>query len=307
MATLREFLEDEYAPIHQLSDRSVILYRHTIAMFSRFLGHEASNDDLTDLTVSRFLRWRAEQVKQTSVLKDRTQLLAMANHLAKKRRIPEFLVLPPMRAPGRVPRCYLMEEVSALLDAASRYHGEIGGVPRNWYYVTLIRCCLETAGRIGEVKSLRWSDVDVGRRQVMFRAESRKGKTRDVERAISGDLCALLGRHRREPGDLVWPAPKHESTLWLHLKQLCRRAHIENRGYHGLRKTAASYVAATYGHDQATRLCDHSKPSTTSRHYFDSRVVGTGVSAADVLPPLTALPGGSQAARVSAPDPEPAQ
>lgn len=307
MATLLDFLMDEYAPIHQIGERTVTLYRHTIAMFSRFLGHEATYDDLNDLTVSRFLRWRAETVKKTSVLKDRTQLLAMSNHLAKKRKIPEFLVLPPMRAPGRIPRCYLMEEVASLLDAASRYHGEIGGVPRNWYYVTLIRCCLETAGRIGEVVSAEWSDLDIPRKVITFRAENRKGGTRDVERSLSGDLCTLLSRHAGQPHERIWPTPKHRTTLWLNLKQLCRRAHIENRGYHGLRKTAASYVAATYGHDQATRLCDHSKPSTTSRHYFDSRVVGTGVSAADVLPPLTALPGGSQAARVSAPDPEPAQ
>jgi integrase len=303
--TLREFFDAEYAPIHQLSDRSIVLYRHTIAVFGRFLGREAEYSDLTDLTVSQFLQWRAKTVKVSSVLKDRVQLLAISNHLAKKRRIPEFLVLPPMRAPGRVPRCYLMDDVEKLLTAAGRWYGEVGGLPRSWYYVTIIRCCLETAGRIGEVRRCRWSDVDLERHTLTFRAENRKGQTRDVERSISPQLCQLLARHKRGGSELIWPATKHESTLWLHLKTLCKRAGIENRGFHGLRKTAASYVAATYGHEQATRLCDHSKPQTTHRHYFDSRVVGTGPSAASVLPPLTALLG-SPAPTESEPDRGPA-
>lgn len=56
--TLREVLE-RYAILQNLSDRTVVLYSHTLDRFRDCLGHEPTIDDLDDMIVAGFLRWRA--------------------------------------------------------------------------------------------------------------------------------------------------------------------------------------------------------------------------------------------------------
>ncbi|NBX73933.1 MAG: hypothetical protein EBQ89_06495, partial [Alphaproteobacteria bacterium] len=60
--TLRELLLDRVAPLKNLSDRSVEMYSSTLDRLRDFVGHEPTVDDLDDLTIAKFLRWRATTV-----------------------------------------------------------------------------------------------------------------------------------------------------------------------------------------------------------------------------------------------------
>ena len=283
---IRDVLLERYAPLNQLSARTVQLYGHTIDRFEEFLGRPAELTDLDDLVVSRFIQHRLNDprrpVRRATVLKDRVQLLAIANYCAKKRLIPEFLTLAPMRAAPRLPQAYLLEEVRAILRVARSLAGTEAGLPAAWYWQTFIAAMVQTAGRVGEVQALTWQCVDRERECVTFLAETRKGRTRDVERGISADLAALLEQQRSQPADLVWPWHKTNQVKWLRLRSLCKRAGVQYRAWHAFRKTAASYLAASGGNAQ--QLLDHDRSSTSEKHYLDNRIVGRRVSAADVLP-----------------------
>ena len=93
MMTLRELLIDRIAPLKNLSDRSVELYCETLNRFRDFLGHEPAVDDLDDLTVAKFLRWRASTVQSkrrglispASLAKDSAHIRSLWVWLAKKR------------------------------------------------------------------------------------------------------------------------------------------------------------------------------------------------------------------------------
>lgn len=285
---IRDVLLERYAPLYNLSARTVVLYGHTIDRFEEYLGRPATLEDFDDLVISKFLQHRLTNpkrpVRRTTVLKDRVQIMAIANYCAKKRLIPEFLTLAPMRAAPRLPQAYLIEEVQAIIRAAGQRPGLECGLPSAWYWQTLIATMVQTAGRIGEVSRLTWQCVHPDRQLVVFLAETRKGRTRDVERAISPELAARLELHRGEPTAPVWPWDKTEQVRWSRLKVFCRRAGVPYRAWHAFRKTAASYVAASGGNAQ--KLLDHDRSSTSERHYFDSRIVGGRVSAVDVLPPF---------------------
>ena len=56
--TVRELLVSRYAPLHQLTPRSVVIYRGTIDQWATFLGREPAISDFDDLEVSRFLQHR---------------------------------------------------------------------------------------------------------------------------------------------------------------------------------------------------------------------------------------------------------
>ncbi len=91
--TLRDLLVDRIAPLKGLSDRSVAMYLSTLDRFRDFLGHEATVDDLDDLTAAKFIRWRGSTVHSksrglispASLAKDSAHLRSLWTWLAKKR------------------------------------------------------------------------------------------------------------------------------------------------------------------------------------------------------------------------------
>ena len=137
--TMRELLE-RYALLMNLSDRSVILYGHTIDKVREFLGREPMVADLEDVTVSKFLRWRATNVARGrlvsphTVAKDRSQLLAIWNWACRKKLHPgEWPGLPRQKKVKRTPTAYTLDEMSRLVRAAKARRGRMSGLPAAWW------------------------------------------------------------------------------------------------------------------------------------------------------------------------------
>lgn len=293
--TLREVLK-RYAILHNLSDRTVVLYGHTLDRFRDCLGHEPTIDDLDDMVVAGFLRWRATTpykghiVSAASVAKDKCQLVAMANFAAKKRmrrsdgELVEFLALPRTKQIRHAPQAYTADEVTRLILEARRRPGTVDGHPAGWWWSTLIYTAWQTAERIGALLALRWADVDLASRTMLFRAETRKGRSSDLLRVITPDLAELLEPERREPEQPVWRWDRRAYTsIWVVLKAMTTKCGIRGNGFHKLRKASASYIAAAGG--DATEHLGHAKPEVTRAHYLDSRITQTR-PAVEFLPTL---------------------
>jgi integrase len=289
-----------------LSDRTVGLYRYTLDRFREYLAStgrenpEPTLDDLDDIVVSRFLRWReitphkGKIAARNSVLKDRTQLVAIWTYASKKKlagsRGPvEWPSLPPYRGIERIPRAYTSDDVAKLIRTAKLRHdrcfkGPIDGLPNAWWWSTRIYVAWLTAERLGAMSALRWEQVDLDRCEILFLGATRKGKTRDIVRGINRQCADMLSQHRRGPNDLVWPWDRLPTSIWTSLRQLCERAGVTYRGFHGFRKASISYYHAAGG--DGTRLADHDRQSTTRKSYFDPNIVNDGPRAPDLLPPL---------------------
>lgn len=69
------------------------------------------------------------------------------------------------------------------------------------------------------------------------------------------------------------------------MKVLCDSAGVRYRGFHGLRRTAASYAALAGGTAAATLLLDHSDPNL-QRVYVDPEICPTDQGGVTSLPPL---------------------
>lgn len=283
---LREIYESEYSVLRTHNAACQRQYRMTLQRWAEQLGREPTVADLDDLVVQRYLATRRAAVKAATARKDRNQIAALHKYCAAKRYVEQFPTYPQIRAPGRIPRAYTVEDVSALLREALRKRPPMKGtrLPPHLFFSTLIRCCWESAERIGGHLAMEWQDVDLAQRFVVFRAEGRKGATRDIMRPISPQLAEWLEQIRGAEGERVWPWTLEKSGLWHHLDMLCKRAGVVNRGFHGLRKSAASYVAAAGG--DATQLLDHSNPAITKRHYLDETIARPRQTAIDLLPPL---------------------
>lgn len=287
--TLTELL-DRYALLMGLSARSVTLYGHTVEQLRRHLGREPLVTDLEDVTVARFLRWRATQgrggkpVSPATVSKDRSQLLAIWTWACKKKLHPgEWPGLPRQKRVRHAPVAYTAEEIAALIRVARTRRGPYGAVPAAWWWSCLLQVLWQTGERVGAAFALRWGDVDTARGSILFRAATRKGGREDIVRPITPELAAELEQRRGEPEALVWPRAGHPLSCYASLRILCERAGVRPRGFHAIRKASASYVAA--GGGDATAHLGHADPAMTRGHYLDPRITQTRTGL-DFLPRL---------------------
>jgi len=291
--TLRELVE-RYALLRGLKGKTVALYGMLVDRLELFLGREATVKDLDDLVIARYLRWRAEtpgwkgrRPSPASVCKDKVMIQAFWTYAARKRLAAEFPELPKIKVPKRLPtgRAYTADDVAALVRRCRHRIGYIDGLPASWWWATLIYTIYCTGERYEATTSLRWGDVDLAGRQVIFRGESRKGATRDIQRQITPELASMLAQHRREDHELVWPWDRRSRSQWASLKCLCKSAGVKYRGFHGLRRTAASYAALAGGRAAATQLLDHSDPKL-QQVYVDPAICPSDTDSTAALPPL---------------------
>lgn len=288
---LREIYEIEYAVLRVHSESCKKQYLMTLSRWAESIGREPTTADLEDLAVQHYLAVRRQQsVKAATVRKDRNQIAALWTYCARRRYVDQFPTLAQIRAPGRIPRGYTVEDVSAMIREAMRRRPALKGTrtPPHVFLPTLIRSCWETAERIGAHLALEWQDVDLAGRFIVFKAEGRKGATRDIMRPISPELALWLEQMRGAEGERVWAWSQDKTTLWHHFDKICRLSGVTNRGFHGLRKSAASYIAAAGG--DATQLLDHSNPAITKRHYLDETIARPRQTAIDLLPALDLTP-----------------
>jgi integrase len=288
--TVRELLVSRYAPLHQLTPRSVVIYKGTIDHWAKFLGREPLLSDFDDLEVSRFLADRAthrcggKPISANTVSKDKAQISTLWSWAAKKRLVEQFPSLPRTKIVHRTPKAATVDAMQQLMAAASTGKRKMyGDLPVAWFWSTLIRVAFETGERRGALMALRWSEVDLEGLQVTFLAETRKGRSRDIVRAISQSVADQLKLHRGAPGDLVWRYPGKPHSLYASWDLLRKRAGVEVRGLHSIRKSSASYLAAAGGN--ASEHLGHSNPRTTAA-YLDPSIVRPRETAVSRLPEL---------------------
>lgn len=290
--TLAELFE-RYADLRNLNPKTAALYSMLLERLRAHLGHEPTVDDLDDLVISRYLRARATQswagkvVRPASVQKDKVMIAAVWNLAARKRWARDFPELPRIKVAKSIPvgRAYSAGDVALLIRRARTRKGTTGGHPSCWWWPTLIYTAYCTGERATALLSLRWGQVDIERRQVLFRGETRKGSTHDIQRDFTPQLADWLAIRRGEPDDLVWHWDRARGSLWTSLKLLCRLAGVKYRGFHGFRRTRASYAALAGGKAAATQVLDHSDPKLQER-YVDPDICPTEQSGVDCLPPL---------------------
>jgi integrase len=210
---IRELFE-RYSLLKGLDRKTIALYSMLADRLDRFFGRPVTTRDLDDMQVGRFLRWRAETPgwrgrlpSAATVRKDQNMIQAAWRYAARKKIAREFPDLAPVRVPKRLAagRAYTIDDVSKLVRRARRRFGRTGGLPSSWWWSTLIYAAVCSGERFTALSSVRWADVDLERRRMIFRGETRKGRTRDIERQITAELADMLAQQRRGPTDLVWP------------------------------------------------------------------------------------------------------
>lgn len=283
--TLNDFFSTTYRPLRLRgrSPNTTRLYGCTIRAFARWLRYEPTLDDLTDLTISRYLEHRASIRSPYTAEKERTQLLSLWRCAADRRLVPDRPTVLPAPLPERTPTAWTLEQLRSLRRAAAATRGTVGTVPAGVWYAALVSVLWETAARISEV--LDSPPAAFAPPHLLVAAEQRKGRRRDRLYLLSPDTCTLLAQALGSTRLLDWPWSRE--YLWLRWKDIVARAGLQRPGrcgFHELRRAAATHYASLGG--DATRLLDHDNPRTTRRWYLDPRLISSGAPPCEVLPRL---------------------
>ena len=283
--TLHELFHDHYRPL-RLRGRSlntVRLYGCTIRSFSKWLRYEATVDDLTDLTLSRFLDHRASIRSPYTVEKERSQLCSLARFAADRRIIQMRPEVPPAQLPEREPQAWSIDSLHALMRSAAATRGTVGTVAASVFWVSLISVLWETAERIGAVMAC--SPGDFTAPHLLVRAEYRKGGKRDRAYRLTPKTCELVRQTAGAQRIFCWP--QNKTYLWRRYADVVARAglgHGRHLAFHMLRRSAASHFHALGGDAQA--LLDHRNPQITQRWYLARWLTDKNPQPCDVLPSL---------------------
>lgn len=273
--TLNELFEIYVAKrLRGCSSNTIRLYKHSIAAFTKSLGHETTLNELTDENIQRHM-WRLvdEGRSRATANKDCAQLCAIWRFANRNNLISSWPSVRKLQEPERVPLGWLPHEIDKIFESIDREPGRVSTAPAKLWWKCLLLVLIDTGERIGPMRKL--PRTSLAGQYLLIPAELRKRGTRDKLYKLSAKtavlLADLLSTHN-EP--MLFPWDRCETYLYNRYTGILTRAglsHDSKSKFHRLRKTTASIVKRMGGDAQAAM--DHSSARTT-RAYLDPRIVG---------------------------------
>lgn len=250
------------------------LYKTTLRTFDKFLGRNATLDDLNDETVSKYADWRKGHVHARSVNKDLFNLLAIWRWCNRKGLVDTWPDVQLEQPPKRTPVAWSEKQIKKLFAHTLTLPGRVGQVRANLWWPALLLVAWDSAERILAIMELTWERVDLDTGWVRFAAEHRKGGVADSSVKLSKDTVAALKKIRRGDGTgLVFDWPYSWPYLWQRLGKIQRDAGLPadaQSKFHRIRRTVASFAEAAGAN--ATAMLRHSKREITES-YLDPKIV----------------------------------
>jgi integrase len=180
---------------------------------------------------------------------------------------------PPRLRPPEEPEALTAEQARKLLDAARDHPLEVP-----------VALALLAGLSRGDLRALTWKEVDLDA-GLVTRPRHKTGRA--LRLPISPPLAEILGRHRRRAGPVCPRLPKSDSSLGKALHRLYDKAGVPRGGWHRLRHSAATLLAAA-GVDVATigRMLGHRPGSPITLRYLhtdDARLREAARAMADAV------------------------
>ena len=194
-----------------------------------------SGKPVSDRTVERDLRFLLAILNWAARSKDREGRLLLRSNPLKGLRVPRE------KNPNRV--LLTQAEYEALLEVS---------VDMDWRFRVALVLAHETGHRIGAIRKLRWSDIDVDAGVIRWRGEHEKTGYEHRTPVTVEVLAVLEEARRRNPGigdapllpatndPTRWVRPSQVFRWWNRAEALAELESKRGRGWHSLRRKFAS-------------------------------------------------------------------
>lgn len=274
--TLRDVCFSLYFPnrLRIQSQKTIKEYELAIRDLKKFLLRDPVVSDLTDETISRYMRWCLQKDLAPKTINERRgRLCALWNWLARRGHMAIFPTVEKLPEPESVPHAWSREEMTKLFAACRGQRGLIAGVQASIWWLGLHAIAWNCGERIGAIMALRWEWVDYETGVLRVPAKVRKAKRKSAAYRLWNETIDLLRQLEQPRRDLLFPWPYHETTLYNRYKRMRKLAGLSidrHAAFHRMRVSHASWIDA--GGGDATRALLHDSSATTQKHYLDPTV-----------------------------------
>lgn len=203
--------------------------------------HPLARRPVAGITSTDIARYRDDRLKAVSTGTVSRELSVMGNIFTIARRewqihLPRGNPVTDTRKPGEAPaRDRRLEEgEEERLSAAALQYEQTSKALR---MASIIKLALATAMRRGEIASMRWENVDLGKRAI-FLPRTKNGDSRSVP--LSATAITVLESLKRRDDGWVWGCDIDEHSITTAFDRICKRAEIANLRFHDLRHEAIS-------------------------------------------------------------------
>ena len=260
--TLKQAI-DLYLEYSKANKRSHKLDDNYCKVFSEFFGNNTRLKDITPQKLEKFKMYLKQDKRNSTVnryLEAMSKMfnVAISNKIARLNPIKEIKKLKQDNFKIRFLTKDEEKRLFKVLKSDRIYH----------HYIPIIICALQTGMRKGEIKNLKWSNIDFYNHCIEL-LKTKSGKARTIP--ISNKLMAeFLKLKENKLSEYVFTNP-YTKTKYNHLQHgftsALEKANIQNFRFHDLRHTAATRMTER-GIDLAVvkEILGHSDIKTTMRY-----------------------------------------
>lgn len=247
------------------SEQTAKRYFATLISFEKFLDRPAKVQDLNSEAYGAWCKHRRDVcgVAPSTLHGEAQKFCVLWRWLARRRECNECNVVLP-RKHEKENSTWLQDEFGRIEKAGRECTWFVGKVPGRIYWPALLGVAVESGERLGALHQLQAHHFDLEARKVLFPANIRKGKMRDLTKPLSEqtvkDVEALLAICPQRPFAAV-----QKNSMYHPMRRLLCDAGLpsdRSRMFHCLRRYHATQVTIMGGN--ATRSLDHSDPRITN-------------------------------------------
>ena len=283
--SIYRFWRTEYVPRRMIGSRecSIDQYRYALNRFARFLGRVPMMADLNDENISGCMAWtlNACGLSKSSANGTRKHLLALWRYAVKRGlldRLPSDV--EKLKEPKRLPEAWTMEELGRIVEAARLHRTPKTGMtyPPGKFWPAIILTAYDTGLRIRAMLSVRRRNWDPTRRELTAESDAMKTGVSQVfflSEQTGNAIQEMLANADagQESPELLFPWPIRKDGIFDNYRRILKAAGVKigpKNGFHKLRRTTATHLAAAVGMEAASRQLGHSSIEMT-RRYVDPR------------------------------------
>jgi integrase len=268
--SLLHFLHTVYVParLGGISDGYIAHMELVIRAIDRWAGRTIKVSELSDELVTAFLNHLAPRRAPSTLNSMMGVLKSIWNEAWHHRLIKRRPRLRKIRIGKRLPAAWSMDQLRILLQASRDSEGWVSGIPAGAWWYALVRFLYHTGLRIGAVRQLRTTDIDLQTGVLRVPAEFQKQKVEQTFK-LEGETLKSLCEIQRWPRTLLFPWNSTKRMLYANYRAILVRAGlpVTKRDYfHRLRRTHATFLAAKLGKALASQSLGHSCLSVTDRY-----------------------------------------
>lgn len=274
---LRAWIFERYLPqnLKVRDERTRLNYGHAVNDLAEFLGREPLLSDLTDDTLTGLIVYLlgTRHLAEVTANERAGRIKAFWTWAAKKRYVEQWPTFAFVAEPEKIPLAWREDEMVKLINACRCQRGEYCGIPAWRWWMTLHGFLWCSGERIGATLAMRIDHLRLSERVAVLPAAIRKGKRKPAVHFLWDDVVEMLVMILPPNGparELVFPWPKHPTTMYYTYKKILRFASLSDDRYsmpHKMRVSHASW--SQLAGDDPTRRLGHSDPATTRKSYLD--------------------------------------